>query len=286
MGMLLEEIVTEVNENLIPEGNQLWRPYQKGVRTQDKPINTCFEHTVEQCVRTVVAKLGHTVRPAYTDSRSDISLKIDGVAILQIDAKGCIETDNDFEEYAPTQRNALPIRGLKIHLGENQHTRTFTEQLDRNRSKLVPIQPPVVGKQLRQIQGLPVFTMVCFLKWNYSPDQKYYATSCGVANFPHEGDVYGIAAKQPGSELRFLITNSSLYQIHSFVSASPRRTAGSTPSEHSEVQVPLLQSLLSQNQQTGPTQDLQEGMQPTESASATPLDTSQSVPDPSHVSAE
>jgi hypothetical protein len=208
----------------------------KSEKTQDQPINSNFQTLVNEAAVSVLREMKIDFWTAITEHRSDTHLETDSF-ILQLDAKGCLIDDNDFEEYKPKGKNPMDINGLKIHLGIAQHTRTFTDLLNNTRTNLEPLPSPVVGKQLREIDGKPVYTLVSFMKWGYTDSHGYFVNSVGIAEFPHENDVYAIAGKQKGKELRFIITNPALYLIHSFASESDPQTQDSTPSDNIEHQV-------------------------------------------------
>ena len=234
--MFLGKIVNAVKNNLIPNANKRFRKYVKSEKTQDQPINSNFQTLVNETAISVLHEMKIDFWTAITEHRSDTHLETDSF-ILQLDAKGCLMDDNDFEEYKPKGKNPMDINGLKIHLGIAQHTRTFTDLLNNTRTNLEPLPSPVVGKQLREIDGKPVYTLVSFMKWGYTDSHGYFVNSVGIAEFPHENDVYAIAGKQKGKELRFIITNPALYSIHSFAFESAPQTQGSTPSDNIEHQV-------------------------------------------------
>ena len=233
--MFLGKIVNAVKNNLIPNAKRFSK-YVKGEKPQDKAINGNFQTLVNEVAISVLREMEIECWTAITEHRSDTHLETDSF-ILQLDAKGCLMDDNDFEEYKPKGKNPMDINGLKIHLGIAQHTRTFTDLLNNTRTNLEPLPSPVVGKQLREIDGKPVYTLVSFMKWGYTDSHGYFVNSVGIAEFPHENDVYAIAGKQKGKELRFIITNPALYSIHSFAFESDPQTQGSTPSDNIEHQV-------------------------------------------------
>jgi hypothetical protein len=234
--IFLEKIINTINKNLIPNANKRFRKYLKGEEIQDKPINSNFQTIVNEVAISVLNEMKIDCWTAITEHRSDTHLETDSF-ILQLDAKGCLMTDRDFKIYGWYGKNQLGFSGLQVHLGLAQHTRTFTHILDKDRTKLVAQNNPVVGKQLREIDGKPVYTLVSFMRWGYTEQRGYFVDSVGISEFPHENDVYGIAGKQKGKELRFIITNPALYSIHSFASESDPQTQGSTPSDNIEHQV-------------------------------------------------
>ena len=231
--IFLAKMINSINNNLIPNGNRRFRKYIKSEKTQDQPINSCFQSLVHDAAILTLQEMKIDYWTAITEHRSDTHLETDKF-ILQLDAKGCLVDDNDFEEYKPKSKDAMDVSGLKIHLGLAQHTRTFTELLNNKRTKLEPLETPVTGKQLREIDGKPVYTLLSFLKWGYTEERGYFACSVGIAEFPHENDVYAVAGKQKGKELRFIITNSELYLIHIFSSESALQIQDSTPSGNIE----------------------------------------------------
>jgi hypothetical protein len=233
--VFLGKIVHAVIHNLVPNANKRFRKYVKSEKTQDQPINANFQTLVNEAAVSVLREMEIECWTAITEHRSDTHLETDSF-ILQLDAKGCLVDDNDFEEYKPKSKNAMDVSGLKIHLGLAQHTRTFTELLNNTRTKLEPLPSPVAGKQLCEIDGKPVYTLVSFLKWGYTDPRGYFVDSVGIAEFPHENDVYAVAGKQKGKELRFIITNPALYLIHSYASESAPQIQDSTPSDNTEHQ--------------------------------------------------
>lgn len=212
--LFLEKLVHAISSNLIPNANKRFRKYVRSEKTQDQPINCNFQSLVHEAATSTLREMGLEYWVAITDHRSDTHLETDDF-ILQLDAKGCLVDDSDFEEYKPRGKNPMEINGLKIHLGLAQHTRTFTQQLNNTRTALVDLTTPVVGKQLREIEGKPVYTLVSFLKWGFTEARGYFADSTGLAEFPHEGHVHAVAGKTT-HEPRFIITNPDLYQIHRF----------------------------------------------------------------------
>ena len=211
--LFLEKLVHAISSNLIPNANKRFRKYVKSEKSQDQPMNTNFERLVEEAAGSTLREMGIVCWVGVTEHKSDAHLETDDF-ILQLDAKGCLVDDNDFEEFKKVN-NPMEINGLKIHLGLAQHTRTFTQQLNNTRTALVDLTTPVVGKQLREIGGKPVYTLVSFLKWGFTEARGYFAHSTGIAEFPHEGHVYAAAGKTK-HESRFIITNPDLYQIHRF----------------------------------------------------------------------
>jgi hypothetical protein len=234
--VFLNKLVHAVTSNLIPNANKRFRRYVRSERTQDQPINANFQSLVHEATTSTLREMDIEYWVSVTDHRSDTHIETDEF-ILQLDAKGCLDNDRDFEFYEWNKKNQLGFSGIQIHLGIAQHTRTFTHILNKARSELVPLENPVVGKQLREIDGKPVFTMVSFLKWSFSEEEGYFATSVGIAEFPHENHVYAIAGKQKDTELRFVITNPDLYSVHRFASESAPQIQDSTPSDNTEHQV-------------------------------------------------
>ena len=237
--IFMAKIVHAVIRNLIPNANKRFRKYVKSEKTQDQPINANFQTLVNETAVSVLREMDIESWTAVTEHRSDTHLETD-TFILQLDAKGCLVDDHDFEDYTPRGKNPMGINGLKIHLGLAQHTRVFTQILNNTRTGLVDLPTPVAGLQLREIDGKPVYTLVSFLKWGYTDARGYFANSVGIAEFPHEGDVYAVAGKQTGKELRFIITNSDLYTIHKFAYESAPQIQDSVPSDSTEHQVASL----------------------------------------------
>ena len=237
----LFKLVHAVTKNLIPNANKRFRKYVKSEKTQDQPINSNFEALVNEAAGSTLREMGIEYWVGVTDHKSDTHLETDDF-ILQLDAKGCLVDDNDFEEYSPKGKNPMNISGLKIHLGLAQHNRTFTQMLNRTRTELVDLPKPVAGLQLREIDGKPVYILVSFLKWGYTESRGYFADSVGIAEFPGEEHVYAAAGKQKDTELRFIITNPELYSVHKFASESAPQTQDSTPSDNTEHQAAELPS--------------------------------------------
>lgn len=230
----LFKLVHAVTKNLIPNANKRFRKYVKSEKTQDQPINSNFEALVNEAAGSTLREMGIEYWVGVTDHKSDTHLETDDF-ILQLDAKGCLVDDRDFKIYDWCGKNQLGFSGLQVHLGLAQHTRVFSQLLDRDRTKLVDLKDPIQGKQLREIDGKPVHTMVSFLKWGYNESKGgYFADTVGLAEFPHEDDVYAVAGKQKGKELRFIITNPELYSVHKFVAESVPQTQDSAPSSSTE----------------------------------------------------
>lgn len=233
--IFLGKIVNAIKNNLIPNSKRFSK-YVKGERPQDKAINGNFQTIVNEVAISVLREMEIECWTAITEHRSDTHLETDSF-ILQLDAKGCLMTDRDFKIHSWYGKNQLGFSGLQVHLGPSQHTRTFTHILDKDRTKLEALPTPFIAKQLREIDGKPVYTLVSFMRWGYTEQSGYFVDSVGISEFPHENDVYAIKGKQKGIELRFIITNPTLYSIHSFSSESDPQTQDSTPSDNIEHQV-------------------------------------------------
>ena len=242
--ILLSKLAEEVNTNLIPSANSLFRRYVQGVNSRCQPINVNFQNIATECAAATLREMGIKYRVAVSEHSSDTPLVGDDF-YLQLDSKGCLEKDKDFKiRYWPIRKkNKLVSTGLQVHLGTAQHSRNVTHVLNTPRTGLVALEKPVQGKQLREINGKPVYIMISFLKWGFTEERGYFADSVGVAEFPHENDVYAAAGKTIDNELRFIITNPELYSVHKFVAESVPQTQDSVPSSSTEPQAaePLIQ---------------------------------------------
>jgi len=234
--IFLKKLIEEVITNLIPSANSLFSGYVLGVNSRCKPINVNFENIATECAAATLREMGIKYRVAVSVHSSDTPLVGDDF-YLQLDSKGCLEKDRDFMTHDWSGKNKLLSTGLQVHLGSAQHSRIFTHMLNTQRTGLVALKKPVQGKQLREINGKPVYIMISFLKWGYTEERGYFAHSVGVAEFPHENDVYAVAGKTIGNEMRFIITNPELYSVHKFVAESVPQIPDSVPSSSTEPQV-------------------------------------------------
>jgi hypothetical protein len=130
--------------------------------------------------------------PAICEHHSDHSFENDSL-FLHVDAKGCLDNDNDFTE----SKN-----GLNIHIGESQ-TLNYVSSVFKDK-KQIGIQTPL-------IQEKPVITLVAFIKWSFQ--DCYKINSFGIADCsPSDSDKINKSGKSE-KELRFCIVNKELYKI-------------------------------------------------------------------------
>ena len=244
LSLLASEIVSLLTR-AIPVINRRCDPYLKGVNTQDKGINKNFENLVGDAARSVLTKLGYDYTSCIAETLSDVSLETDEF-ILQVDAKGELETDRDFKVYK---------QGLKIHCGEAQTSVTVSNTTKKGTKTWKGIQKP-------EIEGKPVYTMIAFLRWGYTAETKYHLESCGVVTIPHDSAFVKGAGGKSNKEMRFFIADPELYRIHRFASESPLQIQGSTQSECSEAQDSSQQSPSSPIPQTDPAQPPAEDRMP------------------------
>jgi hypothetical protein len=185
MDKLKENIPTFV-ENI----NRRCPPYQKGVKIQNKPMNTNFEKLVSILAYETFKDMGIPVKNAISEHLSDTALEWhDG--ILQLDAKGCLVTDLDF---------TLKRNGFNLHCGEAQ-----TCLSTQNGEKIVQ------GLQKNSIDGKPVHTLLTFMKWGYN--EQYYVHSFGWADTSPPPGCKKDRGGKTTKEMRFVITDPNYYQV-------------------------------------------------------------------------
>jgi hypothetical protein len=234
--ILLNKLVEEVTTNLIPSANSLFPKYVLGVNSRCQPMNVNFQNIATECAAATLREMGIKYGVAVSVHSSDTPLVGDDF-YMQLDSKGSLWKDGDFMTRDWSGKNKLVSTGLQVHLGPAQHSRDFTHLLNTTRTELVAMKKPVQGKQLREINGKPVYIMISFLKWGFTEERGYFADSVGIAEFPHENDVYAVAGKTVDKEMRFIITNPDLYLVHTFVAESVPQTQDSVPSSSTEPQV-------------------------------------------------
>jgi hypothetical protein len=215
--LLLSSVRGLLAQNL-PVVNRRCAPYTKGKNTQDKGINKNFENLVGDAVRMTLTSMGIAHTSAILDVLSDVSIETENF-ILQVDAKGCHIDDGDFL-VKPRDRC------LHGHCGIAQTSLVSTTPFTTRKTGEKVEQR---GLQKSMIDGKPVYTFVAFMRWGYST--QYIVESCGVVYLPHVADDVDFRVGKSPDEMRWVIKNPELYQIHRFVSESPLQIPGSTQSE-------------------------------------------------------
>jgi hypothetical protein len=227
--LLLTKIVSLLR-SAIPVINRRCAPYVKGSDTQDKGINKNFENLVGEAVGNVLTDLGYSYKSAILDILSDVSLETDDF-ILQVDAKGCHVEDSDFRVKPKT-------KCFHGHCGIAQtslvSTVAFTNRKTGEKTNQAGLQKPC-------IDGKPVYTFVAFMRWGYSTC--YFVESCGVVFLPHTAEDFEFRVGKSHDEMRWVVKNPTLYQIHQFASELPSQTPDSIQSECSEAPETLQQAL-------------------------------------------
>ena len=99
----LTKLVHAVTSNLIPNANKRFRKYVRSERTQDQPINANFQSLVHEATTSTLREMDIEYWVSVTDHRSDKHIETDDF-ILQLDAKGCLENDRDFESTSGTRK--------------------------------------------------------------------------------------------------------------------------------------------------------------------------------------
>ena len=165
-------------------------PYVRGVKTQNKPINTNFEKFVWVTAYETLRRMGLLVQNAVSEHLSDTALEWEE-GILQLDAKGCHVDDQDFTLYT---------KGFKIHCGDTQ---TCVDSQHGEKT--------IKGLQMPINDGKVVHTLLTFLKWGYS--DKYYIHSFGWADTSPPSHCKIDAGGKSATEMRFFITDSRYYQV-------------------------------------------------------------------------
>ncbi len=214
MPLILERISYLITSSL-PAFNRRCAPYSKGLKTQDKGINKNFENLVGDAVRHVLTSRGIPFTSAILDVQSDVSIETDDF-ILQVDAKGCHVGDQEF-----TVKKTGHFHG---HCGIAQTSLVSTALFKDTHQR---------GLQRSEIDGKPLYTFVVFMRWGYTAE--YYAESCGVVHLPHSPEDFGFNVGKSADEMRWVIKNPALYQVHRFASESPSQIPGSAQSECNDV---------------------------------------------------
>lgn len=214
---LIRERISSLLTSSLPVMNCRFPPYVKGLKTQDKGINTNFENLVGDATRQVLTSLGIAFTSAILDVKSDVSIETDDF-ILQVDAKGCHVGDGD-QEFAVKKTGHFHGR-----CGIAQTSLVSTALFNGTEQR---------GLQRGEIDGKPVYTFIVFMRWGY--DTEYYVESCGVVHLPHSPEDFGFKVGKSGDEMRWVIKNPALYQVHRFASESPSRIPDSAQSECNDV---------------------------------------------------
>ena len=194
---ILDSVYLLLQTNL-PIMNRRLEKYEKGKDTEAKGINRNFENLVRDAVYQVLAKLKIKYASGILPQLSDVSIETDEF-ILQVDAKGCHVKDGDFTKKP---------KGFKGHCGIAQTSLTTTKT---NKKGIVK---EWKGLQQSTIDEKPVYTLIAFMRWGYS--DKYYIESCGVVNLPHTNNDILSQGGKSAHEMRWIVTNSDLYQIRQF----------------------------------------------------------------------
>lgn len=196
---------------------------------KDKTLATNYEQLIDYVAKSSLTEMGISWYPAVCQYLSDTAVETD-TFILQLDAKVCEYTDGDF---------VVSKKGLKIHCGEAQTSLSSI-------AKKVEVK----GLQSPVIDGKPVYTYLTFLRWGYK--EKYFATSVGLVNIPHDESQRSVLGGKQTSELRMHIKDPLLWDIHSYASGLAPQIQDSALSEPMSDEEFSQLDQLCQNQQMGP----------------------------------
>lgn len=186
------KIFRQNNSEFVKKINDRCPSYKKNDKNYKKSMNKNIENFINHCIFLTLKDLNINVVPAICEHHSDFSFENESF-FLHIDAKGCLENDNDFIE----NKN-----GLNIHVGDSQtlnHVSSFFKDKKQN------------GLQIPVIEEKPVITLLAFIKWSFK--DVYNIISYGIADCsPYEYDKINKCGKSE-KELRFCIINKNLYKI-------------------------------------------------------------------------
>jgi len=191
-----ENLSIKLIENIpvmIADLNRRCAPYVKGSNTQSKPINIAIEHYVRHYAPEVLRDMGIDSRPCTANNVSDCSLEWDK-GILQLDAKGCHQKEQEFCENE---------NRFKMHCGVAQ-TSLKSDKLYKGKEQ--------VGVQKSEIDGKPVHTFISGIRWGFNG--AYYIESVSVANIPHDYENVSFNVGKSTHEMRIILKNQDFWMYH------------------------------------------------------------------------
>ena len=221
---LFHEALVRTTPALMTKITKRCRPYEKNKLTQDTPTAKNFEQHVNYLAYEVLKHMSIEGYPAVCECMSDTAIETDS-CIIQLDAKACMNTEGT--EFR------VKKDGLQIHCGIAQ---TSLSSVCKKQT--------VKGIQSTTIDGKPVYTLLSFLRWGYNDG--YFAESVGTVQIPHDQSMVKDRAGKSSHELRMVITNPELWQVHSFEIGSAPHTPDSvrsTPMDVEDAELPDLSSL-------------------------------------------